>query len=988
MDNDQDATEDSAELLNQLLAALATGARAVQGLPLEDDFEYQSSFPEFSHLVGEARESLLDTLLLAIDDFSNDDAMVFENNLEDPLLWETCADACDALLEQVEAHLRSDVNLSDLSDVARQRAQSSFGRLLEGIVDMEKPQNVFSISIDNNRRVPFVPPISEKPHAIVPLDLSLRPGHGLQSRFGELRTVSVPDGVVASTQHVPHVYETEIRSFSYQNWQLEGPSSKPTKIPVEHNLQATWIDTPNALQDLVSQIETNGIREIALDLEAHSYHSFAGLVCLMQLSFRNSQTQQIQNYLIDPFPLWNQLSILLGPILANPEIVKILHGADSDIQWLQRDFGLYIVNLFDTGRAARALSFSSAGYAYLLKHYVGVDADKSHQLSDWRQRPLPSDMRLYAIMDTHYLLDIYHHLQYDLTRHADTSIQDVLDTSRKISLIRYAPDAFKPDGYKSLMRRRNAKTELNNVQESVLEQLHDWRDQTARKCDESAHYVCSNQALLRLALSCPTNLKTLQGLFNPMPPLLLRFAKEVLGVIHRAQDTEDDKPSTVSTPSVKTTPVKTSVGAPSSAFFKPAMASEDEPRDRLLSPVLGTEALYMQAGWITPQHGRGPDFRQVDPVATTTDEDDDVDMSGGGKPRHGLNVHEANQNYRTSQFTPHSLQLGGDDDEDDDDDDEKEEEHVRGRKVDGMGAARAAREHSQSPVEHPSIEDDAELAQQNAAHIRTAMAQDGQMMGLISPTTGLDDDAGDDGGDEQEDEQEKSNELGEEEFVIPRSMREIYRISNRNRRNKKAGSPLPDQALAPSNEKEFDALAKADEVLKARGLDGKSYFDEIPGSPKRPRTASYSSEEQGHDSGNISREDDIALMQEIGWIKNKEEVDSMLKQRRAADGEEGGDPVEDDSEEEEAHGPMGKATKPTFDYSTIGPIGAFNPEIPPPANPFFAGAATTGGHLNQQFGKSEKKKQNPTGGNKGKPRRQVERPEKRADGRAQAFKKR
>ena len=38
----------------------------------------------------------------------------------------------------------------------------------------------------------------------------------------------------------------------------------------------------------------------------------------------------------------------------------------------QRDFGLYLVNLFDTGQAARVLSLPSAGLAFLLDHYCGV----------------------------------------------------------------------------------------------------------------------------------------------------------------------------------------------------------------------------------------------------------------------------------------------------------------------------------------------------------------------------------------------------------------------------------------------------------------------------------------------------------------------------------------------------------------------------------------------------------------------------------------
>lgn len=57
-----------------------------------------------------------------------------------------------------------------------------------------------------------------------------------------------------------------------------------------------------------------------------------------------------------------------------------------DVQWLQRDFGLYIVNLFDTGQASRVLDFPSYSLAFLLKHYCSVIADKKYQLADWRLR--------------------------------------------------------------------------------------------------------------------------------------------------------------------------------------------------------------------------------------------------------------------------------------------------------------------------------------------------------------------------------------------------------------------------------------------------------------------------------------------------------------------------------------------------------------------------------------------------------------------------
>ena len=52
----------------------------------------------------------------------------------------------------------------------------------------------------------------------------------------------------------------------------------------------------------------------------------------------------------------------------------MLHGADSDIAWLQRDFGVYVANLFDTGQAARVLGFPSASLAYLLSRFCSVKA--------------------------------------------------------------------------------------------------------------------------------------------------------------------------------------------------------------------------------------------------------------------------------------------------------------------------------------------------------------------------------------------------------------------------------------------------------------------------------------------------------------------------------------------------------------------------------------------------------------------------------------
>lgn len=78
-----------------------------------------------------------------------------------------------------------------------------------------------------------------------------------------------------------------------------------------------------------------------------------GISCLIQLSAANVG----KDYVIDPFPIWAEMP-LLNEVLANPECLKIMHGCGpSDIVWLQRDFSLYFVNVFDSYLAAKTLGF-------------------------------------------------------------------------------------------------------------------------------------------------------------------------------------------------------------------------------------------------------------------------------------------------------------------------------------------------------------------------------------------------------------------------------------------------------------------------------------------------------------------------------------------------------------------------------------------------------------------------------------------------------
>lgn len=79
----------------------------------------------------------------------------------------------------------------------------------------------------------------------------------------------------------------------------------------------------------------------------------------------------------------------------------MLHGAEKDIEWLQRDFGVYIVGLFDTYHASHLLEMEEHSYASLLRYFCDVETDKKFQRADWTKRPLSEAMKLYAITGNH-----------------------------------------------------------------------------------------------------------------------------------------------------------------------------------------------------------------------------------------------------------------------------------------------------------------------------------------------------------------------------------------------------------------------------------------------------------------------------------------------------------------------------------------------------------------------------------------------------------
>lgn len=288
---------------------------------------------------------------------------------------------------------------------------------------------------------------------------------------------------------VSHPYADMIKSLSYEQYAvpLEG------EVPEFRELDETpllWIDTEAEFDKMMIALTKETI--IAVDLEHHSMNSFHGVTCLMQIS-----TPTV-DYLIDTITLRSTIP-KLSSILSNPAILKIMHGSESDNIWLQRDFNIFLVNLFDTYFAAKSLNLERFSFAHLVERYVGITIDKQHQMSDWRVRPLPEDMQLYARQDTHYLFYIYEHLRKELAEKSSEAITAVFNRSAHQCLKLFKVEPVGPNDWKMVINGSNVP--YNKAELARVKAIFEWRSRIAKQEDVSHFALMPNPVIIKIAQS-------------------------------------------------------------------------------------------------------------------------------------------------------------------------------------------------------------------------------------------------------------------------------------------------------------------------------------------------------------------------------------------------------------------------------------------------------------------------------------------------------
>ncbi|KAJ2799389.1 exosome nuclease subunit [Coemansia helicoidea] len=358
---------------------------------------------------------------------------------------------------------------------------------------------------------------------------------------------------------LPHPYEYEITHIEHPEQLFADAEPQP---PADWDaVPFAFVDSDAGLAAMMAHLEESA-GEIAIDLEHHDYRSYQGFTCLVQISSRT------RDYVVDALALRGELQCL-NRVTADPRRVKVFHGADHDIQWLQQDFGVYVVGLFDTYHASKVLNMAHHSLAHLLQTYCGYHADKKYQLADWRIRPVPDEMMRYARADTHFLLYVFDRMRGELLERGrrlvgmdvaspdsmhfgelagldtvQTAVQPmelVLQRSGQTALKTYAKEGYDADngqgagGWVRLLRKWAHP--LTPPQLAVFRALHQWRDSCAREEDESIRYVLPNHMLFAIADRMPADEARLLAACRPTPPLVRLHAADMVRLIAHARST-------------------------------------------------------------------------------------------------------------------------------------------------------------------------------------------------------------------------------------------------------------------------------------------------------------------------------------------------------------------------------------------------------------------------------------------------------------------
>jgi ribonuclease D len=274
-----------------------------------------------------------------------------------------------------------------------------------------------------------------------------------------------------------------------------------------------WIASQRELAALLKEL--GDADAYALDTEFHRERTYLPQLAVLQLATR----QRIA--------LVDALAVDLSPLrdLFDRDSVCVVHASSQDLEILETLCGAVPKRVFDTQVAALFCGHRPSSLGKLVEGLLGIELDKSAQLTDWTRRPLPEPDLRYAATDVAHLLDLRDALERALQARGRLSwAEEEIERLRSKDRSPPAPE--------TLWWKLRGKAKLGGKARGIAQELAIWREEVAKKENRPPRLVLSDIALIALAQRPARRPEQLRGV-RGLDTRNLRHAAELLAAIER-----------------------------------------------------------------------------------------------------------------------------------------------------------------------------------------------------------------------------------------------------------------------------------------------------------------------------------------------------------------------------------------------------------------------------------------------------------------------
>jgi len=284
------------------------------------------------------------------------------------------------------------------------------------------------------------------------------------------------------------------------------------------------VTTDVQLHDLVDRLAAHP--HIAFDTEFVSEHTYRSQLCLLQVAAPDIlaviDTLKVRE--LDSF--WR--------LLAEPGRTTVVHAGREEMGFILHAIKARPASLFDVQVAAGLVDHDyPAGYASIVRRFLGEATNKGETRTDWRQRPLTPAQLEYAVDDVRHLERLWR------------KMQGKLETLGRLQWMHEEMAAWQDDVEESFVRKRWRRVAglngLSRRELAVARELWHWRDAVAEERDMPPRRVLRDDLLVELCKRRSDDERQISAIRGMQRSDLRHILRGISEAIRRGLEVPDDE---------------------------------------------------------------------------------------------------------------------------------------------------------------------------------------------------------------------------------------------------------------------------------------------------------------------------------------------------------------------------------------------------------------------------------------------------------------